>query len=220
MGNRRETIERIKNSARKLFWENGFKDVTMQQIADDAEITKGLLNHYFPQKNDIVSAINYQDFMRVFNYAKEHADADSFLAYLIASYMIKKASIDNPQIREIEVESLSSKKALNNEASKDEKHSFDAVYIEIIKQFNLYISLTEMNTRVIMARGACDFLAKTYQRMPERISVDDYLEHSVLATAVMFDIPHFTRTEYYDRALDIINSGIIPEFSYTKNNYI
>ena len=41
------TQNKIAETARELFLEKGFDGVKMQELADRAEVNKGLLHHYF-----------------------------------------------------------------------------------------------------------------------------------------------------------------------------
>lgn len=217
MGKRAETIERIIQSARELFWESGYRNVTTQEIADKAGITKGLLTHYFAQKNDIVSSINYQDFMRIYNYADHFTNHDSFLNYLITLYTVRKSFTVQPQLRAISEDAFASVKA---ERNREASRSHDSIYIDIIQQFNINMTLEDLRPKVIMANGAASALAKFYYSGNSNMSLDDYLRQSVLVTGTLFEIPYIIRTQYYEKAMEIIASGVIPEFNYLKNNYV
>ncbi|MED1606866.1 TetR/AcrR family transcriptional regulator [Cytobacillus kochii] len=48
--------EEIITAALKVFSENGFENTTMQKIANETGLSKGLLYHYFSSKKDIVQA--------------------------------------------------------------------------------------------------------------------------------------------------------------------
>jgi len=52
-----QTREKILNSAKKLFYENGFARVTLQQIAKEAGIRQSLLYYYFEGKDTIATEI-------------------------------------------------------------------------------------------------------------------------------------------------------------------
>ena len=48
----------IIDTAEKLFFSNGFENTTMDQVAEDAELSKGTLYLYFKNKDDIFEAIS------------------------------------------------------------------------------------------------------------------------------------------------------------------
>ena len=54
-----ETKERIFQSAKKMFYEYGYKAATIEKIATDAKVPIGLVNYYF-KKNDILSIVYTQ----------------------------------------------------------------------------------------------------------------------------------------------------------------
>lgn len=51
-----ETRQRIVEQAMRLFADRGYESVTMEQIAEAADVAKGTLYNYFPVKEAIVSA--------------------------------------------------------------------------------------------------------------------------------------------------------------------
>lgn len=57
----------IVRAARKLFYEKGFKDVTVAQIARKAEISKGAVYLYFNSKEEIYSHILLSDLDNIYN---------------------------------------------------------------------------------------------------------------------------------------------------------
>ena len=60
--NRRSAILK---AARKLFFDRGFKSVTVNNIADKAEVSKGSVYLYFKSKEDIYTQILINQFPRV-----------------------------------------------------------------------------------------------------------------------------------------------------------
>src|SRR6266542_7003388 len=53
---RRQTRERIANTAMTLFLERGFEATTVEDIASAADVSKRSFFDYFPIKEDVVSA--------------------------------------------------------------------------------------------------------------------------------------------------------------------
>ncbi|MGH2533270.1 MAG: TetR/AcrR family transcriptional regulator [Thermomicrobiales bacterium] len=56
---------RILRAARGLFLDRGFADVSMQQIADDAAITKATLYHHFRDKEDLFVEVVRREHERI-----------------------------------------------------------------------------------------------------------------------------------------------------------
>lgn len=63
-----EARDRVVHAAQALFLQRGFTDVSMQQIADDASITKATLYHHFRDKKDLYLAVMRLAFTE--NYAR------------------------------------------------------------------------------------------------------------------------------------------------------
>ncbi|QYO63930.1 TetR/AcrR family transcriptional regulator [Leptolyngbya sp. 7M] len=54
---RRETMERILATSLRLFCEKGYYATSIEDIAKQAQISKGLLYHYFRSKEEVLSAL-------------------------------------------------------------------------------------------------------------------------------------------------------------------
>lgn len=52
---KRQNLNKIADSAFSLFEENGYEDVTMEQIANQADIAKGTLYNHFPDKESVIA---------------------------------------------------------------------------------------------------------------------------------------------------------------------
>ena len=58
-----ETRQNILRCAKKLFYENGFKDTSVFSICREAEVQPGTFTYHFPKKNDLLHSI-YTDYMQ------------------------------------------------------------------------------------------------------------------------------------------------------------
>lgn len=70
---RRETTERILTTSLSLFCEKGYYATSIEEIAKQAQISKGLLYHYFKSKEELLSALvdhRIEDVLVVMNAAK------------------------------------------------------------------------------------------------------------------------------------------------------
>jgi len=61
----------IISAAEKLFYKNGFDNVSMDQIAGQAEFTKRTLYQYFAHKEDLYFAVALKGFKQLFAYCRE-----------------------------------------------------------------------------------------------------------------------------------------------------
>jgi AcrR family transcriptional regulator len=70
---RRETMDRILATSLQLFCEKGYYATSIEEIAKQAQISKGLLYHYFRSKEEVLSALvdrRIEDVLVVMNAAK------------------------------------------------------------------------------------------------------------------------------------------------------
>ncbi len=210
MGKRHETIARIVSCARALFWENGYKKVTMQQIADKAEITKGLLTHYFPKKSDVLAASNYQYFANIYNKIEEYSKDEPLLRYMLTTYLLRKSQYTLPQLRRISEETFLSEKSENLA----EYTTHDAVFIDIIRQFNVNISLNDLHPKLIMGMGAQKELTHVYLNKIIDMDLEEYLKNTIMVMCTVLEIPAIIRNQYYDKMMKIVSEIELPKFSY------
>lgn len=71
-----ETRKRIISAAKKLITENGFENVSIEDIAKEAEVSTGSFYTYFKRKEDIIEELNQVNFYRLAEIANEMTDKD------------------------------------------------------------------------------------------------------------------------------------------------
>lgn len=71
-----ETRKRIVAAAKKLITENGFENVSIEDIAKEAEVSTGSFYTYFKKKEDVVEELNQSDFYRLAEITNEMEDKD------------------------------------------------------------------------------------------------------------------------------------------------
>ena len=71
-----ETRKRIIAAAKKLITENGFENVSIEEIAREAEVSTGSFYTYFKKKEDIVEELNQLNFYRLAELTNEIEDQD------------------------------------------------------------------------------------------------------------------------------------------------
>lgn len=77
MGKKSEiTQQKILSTARELFLVKGYHGVKMQELADKAGVNKGLLHHYFKNKDTLFKAIFAEAFHSLLNNIIEQLDSD------------------------------------------------------------------------------------------------------------------------------------------------
>ena len=57
-----ETRKRIVATAKKLITENGFENVSIEEIAKEAEVSTGSFYTYFKKKEDVIEELNQLSF--------------------------------------------------------------------------------------------------------------------------------------------------------------
>ena len=140
-----ETKERIFQSAKKMFYEYGYKSATIEKIADEAKVPIGLVNYYF-KKNDILSLV-YTQFIE--NIRKTIDDQVSqFLEnplqkHIIFTRMFYTIMLNNARNRELYKEIF-----INQLVQADASDLVGSDFMEIIRTFD--IDITESIFRRLM----------------------------------------------------------------------
>lgn len=73
---RQERRERILNAARNVFFKKGYLGATVRDIALEAELSPGLIYHYYDNKDAVYGAICEEAFLLLLKTLKEAATAD------------------------------------------------------------------------------------------------------------------------------------------------
>ncbi|NRA49312.1 MAG: TetR/AcrR family transcriptional regulator [Phaeodactylibacter sp.] len=94
------TEEKIRHAARKVFTSKGFAAARMQEIADEAEINKGLLHYYYRSKKKLFQAIFDEAFTRFSSDINQVFGADIPLFEKIEQFVDRYISmvIVNPEL--------------------------------------------------------------------------------------------------------------------------
>ena len=71
-----ETRQKIVSAAKKLITENGFENVSIEDIAKEADVSTGSFYTYFKKKEDIIEELNQANFYRLAEIANEMTDKD------------------------------------------------------------------------------------------------------------------------------------------------
>lgn len=84
-----ETRKRIVAAAKKLITENGFENVSIEEIAKEAEVSTGSFYTYFKKKEDIIEELNQLSFYRLAEITNEKKDKglDDRLKYYCRQFL-------------------------------------------------------------------------------------------------------------------------------------
>lgn len=83
----KSTEEKIKEVARKLFLEKGFKHTTIREIAKEAEVNISLMNYYFRSKDKLFQQILEEGLGEIAPVIRKVLEADMPLEAKIKKYI-------------------------------------------------------------------------------------------------------------------------------------
>ena len=84
-----ETRKRIVATVKKLITENGFENVSIEEIAKEAEVSTGSFYTYFKKKEDVIEELNQLSFYRLAEITNEMKDKglDDRLKYYCRQFL-------------------------------------------------------------------------------------------------------------------------------------
>ena len=124
--------EEIIKSAKKLFSTYGYKKVSMNEIAQDANVTKKTIYSYFKDKEDLFNEILRQEIskMKIIIEENEKKDLPYFDRIHLTIYELLKFKNESQFI----YRTLKDSEIINNIQAKEVIKKFDRHIIEYIKQ--------------------------------------------------------------------------------------
>jgi AcrR family transcriptional regulator len=181
---RRATIEQILNTALSLFCEKGYHSTSIEDIARQAEISKGLLYHYFKSKEEVLGAlveIRINDVLVVMNTAKAKPTPAQQIQYIAEG-------------------------ALDDVRHKPEVFRF---YLNLFTQPRLDPVVAKY-TQKLMDEQAQQFKVQT--EMFEALGVEDPRQRSLYFSSTLQGIMLMYSTYPKNFPLDAVKAQVIAEF--------
>ncbi|MFZ7131873.1 MAG: TetR/AcrR family transcriptional regulator [Eubacteriales bacterium] len=198
MNNKRSTPDKIVLAGKQLFHVYGYKNTTMQMIADKASITKSLLTYHFPKKQFILIKIMGTFLSAIYNFAKEKSNSDPLLAYFITSNLFYSYLFNEENIHFGE-------EILNRNDRNDllTYENFQVLYVDIIKYFNVNISFNTLVLREIVIYGSNKEVLNNYLSNSIQVSLDSVIEHITENTCRLLEISDHIIQEYRIKAAEL-----------------
>lgn len=181
MGKKSEIAKaKLIDTARKLFLEKGFDGLKMQELADRAEMNKGLLHYYFKSKEVLFKAIFDEAITSIFEGASEiltsdkgleiklHALIDLYFDKLMANPGLPVFIISeihkNPELEGVAIPLQQVKQTIGRFFSSETKENGP------IKMLNLFLSVISLSIFPFAARPLLS------QLIPEKIGFEKFMQ--------------------------------------------
>ncbi len=133
-----ETRSRILKNALKLFEENGYDNVSIQDIADESHTSVGSIYHYFRSKEEMAVQVTeflderYASYYECLMTEKEYADTDALQKLFLFYVFVQKENCQYENIKNLYVYSL--KNPARNQLSMTDSRELLQIYREMLKQ--------------------------------------------------------------------------------------
>lgn len=146
-----ETKERIFQSAKKMFYEYGYKSATIEKIAGEAKVPIGLVNYYF-KKNDILSLVYTQFIEKIRKTIDEQLSGkleNQFQKHIIFTRVFYTIMLNNERNRELYKEIF-----INQLVQADMSDLVGGDFMDIISTFEVDITESIFRRLMIAEYGA------------------------------------------------------------------
>ncbi|MBO4360475.1 MAG: TetR/AcrR family transcriptional regulator [Eubacteriaceae bacterium] len=165
-----ETRERIFQSAKKMFYEYGYKNATIEKIASDASVPIGLVNYYF-KKNEMLSVV-YTQFIQSIKKAIDTQigkDIENPLQrHIVFTRIFYTIMLNNDRNRELYKEIF-----INQLVEADISDLVGLEFMDIVRTFDIDITESIFRRLIIAEYGARrELLMNRYDRLDPEKSKD------------------------------------------------
>ncbi len=165
-----ETRERIFQSAKKMFYEYGYKNATIEKIAENANVPIGLVNYYF-KKNEILSIIYSQFIQNIKKTIDEQISKDienPLQRHIVFTRIFYTIMLSNDKNRELYKEIF-----INQLVEADVRDLVGIEFMDIIRTFDIDITESIFRRLIIAEYGARrELLIDRYDRLDPEKSKD------------------------------------------------
>ena len=165
-----ETKERIFQSAKKMFYEYGYKNATIEKIAGNANVPIGLVNYYF-KKNEILSIIYTQFLQNIKDSIDDQIAAEienPLQKHIVFTRIFYSIMLSNDKNRELYKEIF-----INELVEADANDLVGLDFMDIIRTFDIDITESIFHRLTIAEYGARrELLLDRYDRLDPEKSKD------------------------------------------------
>ncbi len=175
----------ILTEAKKIFQNKGYRNTSMQDIADASGVSKSLLKYYFPRKEMFACVIMHDYMENIRDYVKQMNEVknDAVTAYVLTMLIYYGNIYSNEAVRRFNSEALLVYKGSDAGNGKN----MDEIYREIINQCNLSLTEELFKIRKIQIIGSQVYLLDA-SNTDDSISDEDRFAAAIYSTLVLLGV--------------------------------
>lgn len=170
-----KTKERILSFSKQEFYENGYNDTWVKNIAQKANMRLGNLNYYFNKKDDIVKEIYEHYILQLYDFIESRGDFSELQKYCHFSMMFYKTVFTNAQNRRFYHEVIS------NKSNYRILHDFmNDYYAKIFTSLNIELSDNDFKIFVLTEFGSRREIFLAYLSGDLLITFDELIDYILM----------------------------------------
>ena len=207
-----KTRNKILQTAKELFRENGYHKTTLSMIADKSGISVSLIKKYFQQKKTLAFTIDRQQAFGIKKYVNEilkdtEFKNDALMEYLLTIQIMFRSLYSDEPSRRFHYEIIENIERLNDIHIELQASDYiSELYENIVKQFNTGMKPEEFRARKIQIAAAQNAIGKAYIEGDKFCDDLTRLEYSVSAACILLGVSSFVYSNYREKALKILEA--------------
>lgn len=193
------TKEKIIAAAKTCYKKYGYKASSMDTIANEADISKSLLVHYFSKKHVILTTINKAYLDSIYDCMLNLMPQDP-LTVMFATYTVFFLNI----LSDLPTRRLWFESMLRHDVGAESYNNSDKVYMPVFYKYNIPISSKELAVRKIQILGASREL--TYSVVHNLMDMSDleYIEYGLKHSAMLLGAPNSDIADSLKKCSDVL----------------
>lgn len=182
------TKERIYNSAKELFYNQGYNATTIQQIADHSDTTLGSMTYHFATKDTFIARI-FDDYLTSINESLHnklinYKPINSFEKHFYLTMVWYQYLLSDPHVKNFYFEI-----SRNDSLYPFLQGRISHIYHEFVKDYNLRIRPIEFDALLLADFGARRELTRGFCEDKIKMPVEDFSILIISNTARCWGIP-------------------------------
>lgn len=180
------TKDRIITAAKKVYKSNGYKNVSMDLIAQEANVSKSLLTHYYKKKHIILTNINRTYLDSIGKFVMTLLPDDPLTVLMVTYRIFHMNILSDPQTKKFWFDAM-----LRTDIGMESYDNSDIVYMPVFKKYNAYLGKSDLKIRKIQILGAGREMSYVYFHKMYDMSDEEYIQKNLEHAAMLLGAPNY-----------------------------
>ena len=181
------TQQHILQAAKEVYYEVGYNKSTFQMIAERSGTSRSLINYYYPKKQDILVSLLGSFLDSIHNYVKSLKKYNSLMTFMLTYTVYIMSMFVSETTRNFYVDVL-----YRNDRDLAPYKNYNALYVDIIKEYNINLSEEDLLYKEIAIFGATTEMMLNYCNGHIAVSMQKIIELLLREVSNLLQLSSFT----------------------------